>query len=57
MMICDKCGKKSYVIFITKNHEKICDECEEKKRTKIKVHKINGIKAKKVIDNMMKGRL
>jgi len=31
-MICDKCGKETYVIFITKNHKKLCDECYKKER-------------------------
>ena len=57
MMVCERCGKNTYIIFITKNHEKICDECEEKERNKITCHKINGKKCKKVIDDMMKRRL
>jgi ribosomal protein L37E len=32
MMTCDKCGKDTYIIFITKNHEKLCDECYDKER-------------------------
>ena len=32
MMICDKCGKKTYVIFITRNHEKLCDDCYDKQK-------------------------
>ena len=34
MMICDKCGKDTYIIFITSNHEKICDECWDKEKKK-----------------------
>jgi len=34
MMTCDRCGKDTYVIFITSNYEKLCDECWEKERKK-----------------------
>jgi len=30
MMKCERCGEETYIIFITKEHEKICDKCEEK---------------------------
>lgn len=33
-MKCDKCGEKTYVIFITRNHRKLCDKCYEKRRKK-----------------------
>ena len=26
-MECDKCGEKTFVIFITKDHKKLCDNC------------------------------
>ena len=29
-MICEICGAKTFVIFLTKNHEKVCDKCFEK---------------------------
>jgi len=29
-MECDKCGEKTYVIFITEKHEKLCDSCWSK---------------------------
>lgn len=32
MMVCDKCGNDTYIIFITGNHEKWCDECWDKER-------------------------
>lgn len=32
--ICDKCGNKTYIIFITRNHEKLCDYCYDKIRNK-----------------------
>ena len=54
MMICDKCGEKTYIIFITRNHRKLCDNCKEKERKKNNVHKIDGRKAKKVIDKMIR---
>jgi len=54
MTTCERCGKKSYVIFITKNHEKICDKCEEKERKKNNVHKIDRRKAEKVVDKMIR---
>jgi len=32
-MKCDKCGEKTFVIFITRNHKKLCDKCyDEQKR-------------------------
>ena len=52
MMTCEKCGKNTHVIFITKNKGKICNECKE-----TTCYKINGKKCKEVIDNMMKRRL
>jgi hypothetical protein len=24
-MICDRCGRKTYIIYITKNYEKVCE--------------------------------
>ena len=36
MMVCDKCGKYTYVIFITTEHKKICYECRVKEREKKK---------------------
>ena len=29
-MKCDKCGEKTYIIFITENYEKLCDKCWDK---------------------------
>ena len=29
-MDCDKCGEDTFVIFITKNHEKLCNICWDK---------------------------
>lgn len=52
-MICERCGKSTHVIFITRNYERICDYCEEKRRKK-SVHEIDGKKCKKVIDNMIR---
>ena len=54
MMICERCGAQTYIIFITKNYERVCDECEEEERNK--VHEINGKKCKKVINDMIKRR-
>ena len=31
---CDKCGKKSYPIHITRAYKKLCPECYEKERPK-----------------------
>jgi len=31
---CDKCGEESYCIYITRAHEKLCDECYDKVRPK-----------------------
>jgi len=31
MTKCDKCGKNSYVIYIDKDHNKLCDKCYDKK--------------------------
>jgi len=34
-MKCDKCGKKTFVIFITRNHKKLCDYCyDDRKKEK-----------------------
>ncbi len=33
-MKCDKCGKDSYVMYLTPNFETICPECEEKEHKK-----------------------
>ena len=33
-MECDKCGKETCIIFINKNHEKLCDYCWDKLRKK-----------------------
>jgi len=55
MMLCERCGNKTYVIFIKRNHEKICDECEEEERNR--PHPIDGKKVKEVIDKMIKRRL
>ena len=33
-MICDKCEEKTYVIFITESHEKLCDKCWDKAQKK-----------------------
>jgi hypothetical protein len=30
VMMCDKCGEETYIIFITTNHEKLCDNCWNK---------------------------
>ena len=38
MMVCDKCGKDTHIIFITSNHDKICDECWDKEK-KVKPQK------------------
>lgn len=27
MMICDKCKRESFIIYITKDHIKLCDKC------------------------------
>lgn len=51
-MICDRCGKNTYIIFITRGYERICDECEEKRRRKHCLE-IDGKKCKEVIDNMI----
>jgi len=32
MMICDKCGEGTYIIFITSKYEKICDKCYDKQQ-------------------------
>jgi|GEM_PF-6200963 len=29
---CDRCGKKSYVIYVKANPGNICDECEDTER-------------------------
>ena len=29
-MKCDKCGEKTFIIFITRNHEKLCNHCWDK---------------------------
>jgi hypothetical protein len=29
---CDSCGKESYVIYITRNYERLCDICYDKDR-------------------------
>lgn len=29
---CDVCHKKTYVITITRDHEKLCDECFKKQK-------------------------
>jgi hypothetical protein len=29
-MICNKCKKETCIIFITENHEKLCDNCWNK---------------------------
>lgn len=42
MMLCERCGKKTYIIFITKNYERICGDCEEEERIKV-----NGKNVKK----------
>lgn len=31
---CDRCGSKSYIIFINKNHDKFCDNCWDKTKKK-----------------------
>lgn len=34
-MKCDKCGEKTHIIFITRNHRKLCDKCyDERKKEK-----------------------
>jgi len=33
-MICDKCKEKTCIITITRNHEKLCDDCWNKIRKK-----------------------
>ena len=39
MMTCDRCGQDTYIIFITSNHDKICDECYEKEKGKKELSK------------------
>jgi hypothetical protein len=29
---CDNCGEYSFVIYICKDHKKICDKCKDKER-------------------------
>lgn len=31
-MKCEKCGKKTYIIYIDFHYGNICDECKDKKR-------------------------
>jgi len=33
-VVCDKCKNKTFVIFINKNHEKLCDHCYDKTKKK-----------------------
>ena len=33
---CDVCGEESYVIYITREYKKLCDECYDKVRTPVK---------------------
>ena len=32
---CDECGEESYVIYITREHKKLCDKCYDKVRPKV----------------------
>ena len=32
MTKCEECGKNTYVIYVTKEHKKICDFCHDKKK-------------------------
>ena len=49
-MICQRCGEQTFVIFITKKHERICDSCHES--DKPHPHKIDGKKVEKVVDEL-----
>ena len=53
-MKCDKCGKDTCVITITKNYSRLCDSCYEKYLHQSKPHPIDGEKCKEVIDKLMK---
>ena len=28
-MKCDNCGKKTHIIYVQKNHDKLCDKCSK----------------------------
>jgi DNA-directed RNA polymerase subunit RPC12/RpoP len=47
-MKCDKCGEETYIIFITENHEKLCDNCWSKiiKKSEWKITKEKNEKYK-----------
>ncbi len=33
---CEECGKKSYVIYLSREFKKICDKCYDKNRSEYK---------------------
>jgi len=39
---CEECGERTYIIYINKEHEKLCDKCYDKR----KGCKYNGLKKK-----------
>ena len=48
MSICDKCKNKTYVIYITTKHEKVCPECYDK------IRKLKGNKNDKYMRGVSK---
>jgi len=49
-MICQRCGEQTFVIFVTEEHERLCDTCHES--DKPRPRPINGKKVEDVVDEM-----
>ena len=53
MMTCEKCGCETFIIYITRNHRKICDRCRDRnrifKRLRKRIHIESGIVAAGIV--------